>query len=177
MFKNSLAEIAIEAIDKEAENVAFRSFLQQRDPRQVDDLVFELNEKFEKQIDCTSCGNCCRSLMINLEAGDSKRLSDHLQLKENVFVEKYVECSSSGEMQIMNTIPCHFLSENKCTVYEARPTECREFPGLHKAGFTKRSFATFMHYGRCPIIYNVIEEMKREMNFFVRTEQVFVSGE
>ena len=64
----------------------------------------------------------------------------------------------------MNKIPCHFLHENKCTVYEARPTECREFPGLHKPGFIKRSFATFMHYGRCPIIFNVIEALKKELN-------------
>jgi hypothetical protein len=40
MFNNSLSEIAVAAIDKEAENFAFRSFLQQRDPRQVDDSCF-----------------------------------------------------------------------------------------------------------------------------------------
>src|SRR6476469_1347723 len=149
----------------EAENVFFRNFLKKQNSIAIDAMVFNLNQKHEAVIDCTDCGNCCRSLMINLEAGDSERLSSHLEMTSENFQSAYVECSSSGEIQIMNTIPCHFLSESKCTVYEARPTECREFPGLHRENFIGRSFATFMHYDRCPIIRNVIEDLKEETGF------------
>jgi uncharacterized protein len=150
---------------KEEENISFRDFLSAQSSSEIDAMVFALNKKHEALIDCTTCGNCCRSLMINLEAGDSERLSSHLQMTNVNFKTTYVECSSSGEIEIMNTIPCHFLSENKCTVYEARPSECREFPGLHRENFIGRSFATFMHYDRCPIIHDVIEDLKIETGF------------
>jgi Fe-S-cluster containining protein len=155
--------ISNEARDKEAENIRFRETLQQQDGAAVDELVFRLNEEITPQIDCTKCGNCCRSLMINVDDADASRLSTHLNLDKETFYNKYIERSSHGSLAVMNKIPCHFLDENKCTVYEARPTECREFPGLHHAGFTKRSFAIFMHYDRCPIIYNVVERLKEEV--------------
>ena len=103
--------------------------------------------------------------MINVEEGDAARLAAHLNMNIADFENRYVEKSSAGTLAVMNTIPCHFLSDNKCVVYEARPNECREFPGLHKPGFNDRLFATFMHYGRCPIIYNVIEALKVKLDF------------
>jgi hypothetical protein len=62
-------------------------------------------------------------------------------------------------------MPCHFLNNNKCTVYDYRFAGCREFPALHLPNFTKRLFTTFMHYDRCPIIYNVVEGLKKETGF------------
>jgi Fe-S-cluster containining protein len=124
-----------------------------------------LNETISPQIDCTVCGNCCRSLMINVEESDAQRMADALRISVDEFDSTYVEKSSSGNMRIMNKIPCHFLHDNKCTEYEARPNECREFPGLHHPNFTGRLFATFMHYGRCPIIYNVVEGLKESLSF------------
>jgi hypothetical protein len=66
---------------------------------------------------------------------------------------------------IMNSIPCGFLSENKCTVYEKRFDECREFPHLHKDNFKGRLFGTLIHYAMCPIIFNVVEELKKATGF------------
>lgn len=153
------------AVSKERENAAFEKFLQQQNSEVIDELVHQLNNEIEPQIDCIQCGNCCRTLMINVEKPDAARLSAHLKISEKEFYETYVETSSTGLLSIMNKIPCHFLHENKCTVYEARPAECREFPGLHKPHFTQRLFATFMHYTRCPIVFNVIEALKERMNF------------
>jgi Fe-S-cluster containining protein len=163
MLVTDLSAIAKAAETKEEENFLFREFLQQYEEAAIDKLVFELNETITPRIDCTTCGNCCRSLMINVEDNDSKRLAEHLNITKEIFEQKYLERSSQGSLSVINTIPCHFLHCNKCTVYEARPHECGEFPGLHQPGFTKRSFATFMHYGRCPIVYNVIEALKENI--------------
>lgn len=165
MLLTDLTAIAINAEKNEAENLRFRELLKQKDPAEIDQLVFKLNAEITPQTDCTQCGNCCRSLMINVDEADAARLSVHLQLEKEDFYNRYVERSSQGSLAVMNTIPCHFLSENKCTVYEARPNECREFPGLHHLGFTKRLFTIFMHYERCPIIYNVVEKLKDETQF------------
>lgn len=161
----NLAIIAKTAEIKEAENLDFRTVLKTCDSVLIDTLIFKLNATVTPQIDCTACGNCCRSLMINVEPDDAVRLAEHLKITPENFYTKYVEQSSEGTLAVMNAIPCHFLSDNKCIVYESRPAECREFPGLHQPGFTQRLFATFMHYGRCPIIFNVIEQLKKEISF------------
>ena len=163
MLLSDLPAISTNAKDNETENIRFREFLQKQDSQYIDKIVFRLNEEVSPQIDCTKCGKCCNSLMINVDDSDAERLSEHLNLEKEQFYKQYVERSSQGSLAVMNTIPCHFLNENMCTVYEARPTECREFPGLHHAGFTRRLFTVFMHYDRCPIIYNVVERLKEEV--------------
>jgi Fe-S-cluster containining protein len=163
MVVTDLSIIAQEAIIKEEENFWLRDILKNKNSDALDELVFHLNESVSSQIDCTQCGNCCRSLMINVDNKDTHRLATHLQISAEAFEGKYIEKSGEGTLAVMNAIPCKFLHENKCTVYEARPEECREFPGLHRRGFAARLFATFMHYGRCPIVYNVIEKLKMDV--------------
>lgn len=152
------------AICNEEENQHFKTFLKRHNSRQVDEIVHDLNTIISPQIDCTQCGNCCRSLMINVEPDETADLSAHLNIPLNRFKDMYIEESEQGQM-IINTIPCHFLNNNKCSIYEHRFNECREFPHLNKTAFTSRLFGTFMHYGRCPIVFNVIEELKIRLSF------------
>ncbi len=157
--------IALAAEEKEAENQAFKAFLRAQDTADIDRLVQELDAAITPQIDCTSCGNCCRSLMINVTAEEVTSLAAHLQRTEEDVKEQYIETGSGSGQMVINTIPCHFLDGSRCSIYEQRFAECREFPGLHQPNFTGRLFAMLMHYGRCLIIYNVLEEMKERMAF------------
>jgi len=152
------------AKDKEQENDRFREFVKERDGEEVDELVKELDAFVSPTINCTECGNCCKSLMVCLNENEADNLSNHLQQSRKVFDEKYLEKGSNG-MMIMNQMPCHFLSDNKCTIYEYRFEGCKEFPALHLPNFKRRLFTTFMHYDRCPIIFNVVEQMKERMDF------------
>ncbi len=101
--------------------------------------------------------------MINVTDDEADKLANHLNQLRPEFDKKYLEKGSS--MMVINAMPCHFLNANKCTVYDYRFAGCREFPALHLPQFTKRVFTTFMHYNRCPIIYNVIENLKEETGF------------
>lgn len=130
----------------------------------LDTLVHDLNDKITPLIDCTACGACCRGLMINVVTSEILPIAAHLKMSGSDFKEKFIEESSGGQM-IINTIPCNFLSNSKCTVYEQRFTECREFPHLHKNNFKGRLFGTLVHYAMCPIIFNVVEELKVETGF------------
>jgi uncharacterized protein len=149
---------------KEPENDRFRIFLKQQDPDQIDSLVHQLNDDITPKIDCTECGNCCKSLMINVTTGEAEALATRLQLSLAAVKEKYIEESDQAQL-IMNTIPCHFLSGSSCSIYEDRFNECREFPHLHKPHFTGRLFGTMMYYGMCPIIFNVVEQLKDAVDF------------
>ncbi len=164
-YLTDLKSIALDADLKINENDDFVQFLRNRDNEPLDSLAHQVNDTISAVIDCTACGNCCRSLVINVASQEVGLLAEYLQLSEEAAKEKYIEESQQGNCYI-NTIPCHFLSNNKCTIYEARFTECRDFPHLHKPGFKDRLSGTLMHFGRCPIIYNVIEKMKVQLGFF-----------
>jgi len=164
-LQTSLTIIQQLATEKEEENNRFVSFLKQQDMNTTDGQVHKLNKLIEPQIDCTACGNCCKSLMINVTEEEADRVAVRLQLDRKIFDEQYLEKGGYGLM-VINTIPCHFLTDNKCTVYEDRFAGCREFPALHLPFFTKRLFTVMMHYNRCPIIFNVVEELKTETRFY-----------
>lgn len=163
-LQTSLPLIAKIADEKQEENLRFVEFLKQHNSNEVDEEVVRLNQLVEPKIDCTSCGNCCKSLMINVTAAEADRVADRLQITREVFDEKYLE-KGSHELMIINQIPCHFLENNICTIYEDRFAGCREFPALHLPQFTARLFSVMMHYDRCPIIFNVMEELKTTTGF------------
>jgi len=165
LYQTDLDIIAKKAIANEDENYDFLAWLKSRaDDDKVDDLVHKLNEKVSAAIDCTQCGNCCKTLVINVTQEEIIDLGKALKMPAAVVKEKYIEESLQGNC-FMNTMPCNFLSDNKCTIYTDRFTECRDFPHLHKPGFKHRLLGTIGHYGRCPIIYNVLEELKIELKF------------
>jgi hypothetical protein len=102
--------------------------------------------------------------MVNIDEQEADHLSAHLGQTRAEFDQKYIEKGESGRM-VINAIPCHFLKNNACTVYTHRFAGCKEFPAFHIPDFNKRLFTTYMHYDRCPIIYNVMENLKSEVGF------------
>lgn len=159
-----LDQIQVLAPQKTIENEAFQSFLRETDSESVDKMAFQLSETISPTIKCTDCGNCCKSLMVNIDEAEANRLTQYLQMDRVVFDEKYIQKGESGRM-ILNTIPCPFLENNACTVYSHRFAGCKEFPAFHVPQLNKRLFTTFMHYERCPIIFNVIEALKINTGF------------
>ena len=159
-IKTNLREICNVAIEKQDENDAFVFFLRTYSAQDIDKIVYDLNEYIAPAVDCTQCGNCCKTLMIQVESQEIDVLSSAMKVTQSQFEKMYIERGNSGIM-LINAMPCHFLSENKCSVYEHRFSSCREFPALHLPMFISRLFTTFMHYDRCPIIFNVIEALKK----------------
>jgi Fe-S-cluster containining protein len=150
--------------EKEQENETFVDFLKTCDTIEVDEAVVKINAHVEPLINCTKCGNCCKNLMINVTAEETQKLSHALELTVEQIQVKFLE-KGLGDSFIMKSMPCSFLSGTRCSIYENRFAGCREFPNLNKTEFTKRLFTTMMHYNRCPIIFNVIEELKIQTHF------------
>lgn len=156
-----LQHLKHEAVAKERENHAFREFLRGKD---VDAIVHRLDAEITPTIDCTACGNCCRSLIIHTEPGENERVAQRMGMTVAEWKDRYVETSLGGKT-VLNHIPCHFLEGSRCSIYEDRFSDCREFPHLHRDGFTGRLFSTLMYYGVCPIIYTLVEALKKETGF------------
>ncbi|UEG49568.1 YkgJ family cysteine cluster protein [Ferruginibacter lapsinanis] len=163
-LQTNLASIAEVAIAKEKENEDFKDFLQSKDAAAIDEIVHRLNTEISPKIDCTTCGNCCRSLMINVSDAEADNLANHLQISTADLKATYIE-KGAGGLMIINQIPCHFLEGTKCSIYEHRFAGCRAFPHLDLPKFTSRLFSTFMYYSMCPIIFNVVETLKTETGF------------
>lgn len=104
--------------------------------------------------------------MIQVNAAEASRVATHLHQDSNDFTNNYLE-KGIGEQMILQSMPCSFLRHLSCSIYEHRFASCREFPALHLPGFTNRFFTVAMHYGRCPIVFNTIEALKIELNFFL----------
>ncbi|MCZ2223240.1 MAG: YkgJ family cysteine cluster protein [Chitinophagales bacterium] len=160
----NLSEIVAFAEKHTEENIAFIQFLKQLNTETLDAIVHTLNEQIAPKIDCTICGNCCKSLMINVTENEANTLAKHLNQSREEFDDLYIEKGNSGTM-IINKIPCHFLQDNKCTVYEYRFEGCKEFSAMHLPHFQQRLFTVFMHYNRCPIIFNIVEKLKAATGF------------
>jgi hypothetical protein len=86
-------------------------------------------------------------------------------MPEDKFVEHYMEFDNNEKKFKFKEIPCSFLKDNKCTLYECRQSDCRSFPHLHKKGFTTRLIDILQNYSICPIVFNVYEQLKIEMRF------------
>ncbi|MFY8127236.1 MAG: YkgJ family cysteine cluster protein [Chitinophagaceae bacterium] len=162
-LETSLQNISKLAEENEIENTQFINHLLQMDKDWIDTQTQQLNSTIELAIDCTTCGNCCKTLMINVEPKEVEVASAFLAETTKDFKDKFIEQGSSGQM-IMNTIPCHFLENQKCSIYEARFSGCKEFPGLHLPNIKARLFTVMMHYNRCPIIFNVVEQLKQNVH-------------
>jgi Fe-S-cluster containining protein len=81
---------------------------------------------------CTSCGSCCTgtSGSVDLSIADLERLARFLHLPIGGFVRRYTRLAKGR--RILADAPasndCIFLRDKTCTVYAARPTQCRTYP-------------------------------------------------
>ncbi|MBU0678958.1 MAG: YkgJ family cysteine cluster protein [Verrucomicrobia bacterium] len=81
---------------------------------------------------CTQCGECCRwPGNVILREQDIERLAAHLRLDLVVFIEQYTTLARNRRALSLAEDcdgACVFLVNNRCTVYPARPCQCRDFP-------------------------------------------------
>lgn len=116
---------------------------------------------------CVNCGRCCKKLKPTLSQQDQRRLADRLEMTVEQLRERYLEYDKSDdepEWQMKGT-PCPFQEDNKCSVYEDRPQDCRGYPYLHEPGFNGRTMGMIERTFTCPIVFNVMEGLKEKVAF------------
>lgn len=123
-------------------------------------LVNATSDAVWKEIDCTSCANCCKQMTPTFTQADIKRVSTYLNMSKQEFIAKYLEKDEEGKEWINKKRPCQFLgNDNLCTIYEVRPYDCKGFPHLkHTRWLDQREvFETNMEY--CPATLKMVEIM------------------
>jgi Fe-S-cluster containining protein len=86
------------------------------------------------RFECTQCGKCCTSrgeydhLYLNDE--EVTRIARYLRMVPMEFRQQYTFVDEYGWTQLFLDERCVFLdpATRRCTVYPARPAQCRTFP-------------------------------------------------
>jgi Fe-S-cluster containining protein len=169
----------------------------------------KLSKALEKGIhfSCMMCGTCCRGLdegEVYLYNEDIKRLANHLNFKGfeglREFAKRYLKIIDDsflwkeigGERKkiyrfktlafkfIGNDDHCPFLKDNKCSVHEARPFQCRCFPFWQMMISSNSNFINYSKkclglrqlkgnfYSKENILEWAMAEHKLEMNYFLK---------
>lgn len=153
---------------KAGENLAFRRYLS---AHHYPDGPFQIVAgEVQQHVDCTACANCCRHSVVSVTHGEIEAIARHLGVAHEEVVRRYtVADPGAPALRILagSQDACVFLIGNLCTVYDARPKACREFPhvamGTHSLGARPASLARWA--ALCPIIYNALEKYKHRTGY------------
>lgn len=137
----------------------YKQYLQKADKNHVLKQLPELHEEAFEKINCLQCANCCKNYSPRFKTPDIKRISKHLKMRESDFIEKYLKVDEEGDFVVKST-PCPFLgTDNFCSIYDQRPSDCQRFPYTDEDVFIKRQPLTLKNSTFCPITYFVLEKL------------------
>ena len=126
------------------------------------------------QFSCVSgCVYCCgvEPGYVFLSQTDLDRLCAHTRTDRETFMKTYCHYVDMGAYKMVNLMEkknhdCIFLSPNGCTVYEARPVQCRTYPFW---GSILESNETWEEEARsCPGIGHGKRYSRKEIDGFLR---------
>ena len=137
----------------------FKQLLNRADKNEVLKKLPHLHNEAFSKINCLDCAACCKNYSPRFKTPDLKRIAKHLNLKEGAFIEKYLRLDEDGDY-VVKTRPCPFLgSDNHCSIYEVRPSDCTRFPYTDEDVIFKRQALTLKNSSFCPIVYYVLDKL------------------
>lgn len=161
-----LVEIRRLGEKKRGENLRLRQHMKRHNFEER--RLKRMAQEIEEAIDCTACANCCRVATVKLIDRDVEKLSRYLRLAPKQFLAQYTQLDEEEGLVLKRTPGgCVFLDGNLCSVYEARPHTCEEFPHLTRGAGSLLSRLWRMpdRACYCPIVYNTLEAWKPAVRF------------
>lgn len=143
------------------ENKAFYDKLKRIKPKNLDDKFHQLHEAVFEEVDCLACANCCKTTSPIFYNRDVERLAKHLRMKPGDFITKYLRIDEDKDY-VLTQAPCPFLgADNYCSVYEARPNACREYPHTDRKRMEQILDLTYRNTIVCPAVLEITERLKK----------------
>ena len=122
----------------------------------------ELHEAATEKVNCLDCARCCKNYSPRFKTTDIRRISKHLNMRESELIDRHLNLDEEGDF-VVKTHPCPFLnSDNTCSIYEVRPSDCARFPYTDEDVIVKRPRLTVKNASFCPITFYVLENLKTE---------------
>ena len=125
----------------------------------------DLHDNEFKKTDCLTCANCCKTTGPLFTDKDVQRISKHFKMKPQQFIEQFLRIDEDNDY-VLQSVPCTFLdADNYCSIYDVRPKACAEFPHTDRKKFQQISEITLKNMPICPAAFNIVEAMKKRINF------------
>ena len=119
----------------------------------------QLHEEAIEKVDCLQCAACCKNYSPRFKTPDVKRISKHLRMRESDFIDAYLRVDEEGDF-VVKSSPCPFLgSDNYCSIYDVRPSDCARFPYTDEDILIKRPALTLKNATFCPIVFHVLDRL------------------
>ncbi len=151
-----------QATAKRTENKKFFQQLKKKNPKQLDRDFHRLHHEVFAEINCLDCALCCKTTGPLFTEKDIDRLSRHLKMRAADFMDQYLFLDEDGHY-VLQQLPCPFLgADNYCTVYEARPKACREFPHTDRNKIHQILNLTRNNTEVCPAVFEMVERLKKQ---------------
>lgn len=158
-----LGSFSEKAKSQSASNKAFLKKIKQKKIRNLDDLFHVAHEEAFEQIDCLTCANCCKTTSPIFYQKDIERVAKRLRMKPFEFIEKYLKIDEDKDY-VLKQAPCPFLgADNYCSVYEDRPTACREYPHTNRKNMYQILDLTYKNTLVCPAVLRIVDEVKEKL--------------
>lgn len=155
-----LVQLPVMAKKVEAANKKLLEKLKKKKPTDLDATVHRLHDEAFERIDCLNCANCCKTISPIVTQRDIERLAKHFRIRPAEVIERHLLIDEDRDY-VMNRTPCPFLgTDNYCSVYEARPDACREYPHTDRRKFHQITGITLKNTAVCPAVYEIVEQLK-----------------
>ena len=151
----------------EQENLDFRAFVKadlDLSDYRLHGIVKQATQEVWAHIDCRTCANCCKTRHPLFSRAEVQRIADYLGMTAAELRARYLEIDQDAAKYITRELPCPFLKDNLCTIYDVRPSVCAGYPHLHR-NFRNRLWQTIDNAETCPIVFIVLERLKRRLGF------------
>jgi Fe-S-cluster containining protein len=80
-------------------------------------------------------------------------------MKESQFIDTYLRLDEEGDYVVKQT-PCPFLgTDNRCSIYDVRPSDCERFPYTNEDVLLNRPRITLKNATFCPAVFFVLEKL------------------
>lgn len=138
----------------------YRRLLEKGNRNQMLRKLPVLHEAVFETVDCLSCANCCKNYSPRFKQPDIKRIAKRLKIKEGELVDRYLRLDEDGDYVVKKS-PCPFLGDdNRCGIYEDRPSDCARYPYTDEDVLLKRVALSLKNATVCPAVFFVLERLK-----------------
>jgi len=138
---------------------AYKRFLLSANTKRLVPVLEELSSIAYQNNDCLACAACCKNYSPRFKGPDIKRISKYLGVKETALIDQYLHRDEEGDY-VLNNKPCAFLdTDNRCGIYEVRPSDCQRFPYTEEDVFLKKIALTLKNASFCPIAQDMMDSL------------------
>jgi uncharacterized protein len=145
-------------------NEKYLQWLKRKHPAKLDVTVQRIHDTVFKKTDCLACANCCKTTSPIFYPKDIERAAKALRIKAADFEKNYLRIDEDNDF-VLQSSPCPFLlDDNACSIYDSRPTACREYPHTNRKNFVQITALTYKNTLVCPAVVHIVEDLKKVFN-------------